>query len=399
MKKLNPKQMTYSQISEVGRVTPHDLQLFEKKQNAEIKTYLQSPKAFDAYLKSKPHHSLEIYSDGGQVKFVQPSIKSKQNICIHDFLNFTCNEESYNRDIVITDADLILQASSIIKSIFGFGISVIRASGAFFYTRSYELGDNYGLVCHGGQNSTLLVSINGTGLSQATPNWEVRLYRFLQSAIQPSITRVDLAHDMFDAPLFTVDHYLREYEKAKFTNYSKAPKVGQAGNWLTANDDGRTLYIGKRTNGLFCRIYEKGLQLKSKEKPTWVRIEVELKSVDRIIPLEVLLFPDQFLAGSFPAFRFISQSFKRIQTYQHEVKADLIHREKWAKRQTGGFIKLLSELGYSPDEIIKMLEGDKVPKPFQKKFLENSKQSICETPASQDANTNPLDDFLNNDEV
>lgn len=394
---MKNSKRTYSQvdIDNIGRVTPADMMAFAKKQNAEIKSYLQSPAAFDAYLKSKPEHGLEIYSDGGQVKFVQPVVKSKLHLAIIDWLNFTCNEESYNTQFSVIDDDLIIQVSDTLKRIFGFGISTVRSSGAFFYTRSYELGDNYGMVCHGGQNNTILVSLNAVGLSQAKDNWEVRLFRFLQTAIQANITRIDLAHDLFNAPLFTVDHYLNQYEKGAFTNYSRPPKVGQAGNWLTANDDGRTLYIGKRTNGLFCRIYEKGLQLKSVDKPTWVRIEVELKNVDRIIPLEVLLFPHQFLAGSFPAFRFISQSFKRIETYQHEVKADLNHREKWAKRQTGGFIKLLNELGYSPAEIMQKLEGEKVPKVFRRKFLENEKTSICESPVSQVANLNPLDNFIN----
>lgn len=379
---------------EAGRWTPEIQAEYEKKQGAAFNNWLNSPQALTEYLEGqKSDLVMQIFSDGGKVKFLQNRVKSHQNICFIDWLNFTVNEESFNIENVISDDEVILCASRILKSIFGFGISLQNTNGAFFYSRSYELGDNYGLLCHGGQNRTVLISLNGTGLSQASPNWETRLYRFLELSTMPKITRIDLAHDMFDAPRFSVDHFLGVYHRGGFQNGGRPPKVGQAGNWLGFDEDGRTLYIGKRTNGLYARIYEKGLQLESVDKPTWLRIEIELKSVDRIIPLEVLLKPHEYFAGSFPALRSFAFQSTRVETLRHEVRADFDHRVKWAKRQSGGFLKLLGELDYTPDQIFNMLEGKEVPKAFRQKFLDNPKKSICEIQASQVANSSVLPDL------
>lgn len=379
---------------DAGRWTPEVQEAYEKKHGEEFRNWLNSPEALTEYLDGEQSHLvMNIFSDGGKVKFQQNRVKSKQDICFIDWLNFTVNEESFNVENVVTDDELIFCASRVVKSIFGFGISTQKPNGAFFYSRSYELGDNYGMLCHGGQNRTVLVSLSATGLSQAVPNWETRLYRFLELATQPNITRIDLAHDIFDAPKFTIDHYLNVYHKGGFQNGGRPPKVGQAGNWLSANDDGRTFYIGKRVNGLYTRIYEKGLQLQSADKPTWLRLEVELKSVDRIIPLEVLLKPHEYFAGAYPAFKSFAYQQSRVETLRHEVRADFDHRVKWAKRQSGGFLKLLGELDYSPDQIFSMLEGKEIPKAFRQKFLENPKKSICEIQASQVANSSMLPDL------
>lgn len=367
---------------------------FDRKQGASFNNWLNSSDAFEEYLSGDNKNLvLQIFSDGGRVKFQQGKVKSKQDICIVDWLNFTVNEESFNVEHAISDDELILLASSIIKSIFGFGISFQRDTGAFFYSRSYELGDGYGMLCHGGQNRTVLISINGTGCQQASENWETRLYRFLEISINPKITRIDLAHDIFDAPKFLIDHYLGLYMSGMFQNGGRPPKVTQAGNWLTENQDGRTLYIGKRVNGLYTRIYEKGYQVESLEKPTWLRIEIEFKSVDRILPLEILLRPHEFFAGAYPALRSFSLKQKRVDTITHEVRADFNHRVKWAKRQSGAFLKLLHELDYTPEQIYKMLEGKDIPKAFRQKFLENKNQSICEIQRSQVANSTHFADL------
>ncbi len=329
-----------------------------------------------------------VFIENGKVKQMLGFHKIDQDIAFIDWLNFTVKDDTFKTTQLLNDDDkssendfdLVINCSKYLCYIFGFGLTVIRNSGAFFYDRSYEIGNKYGMVCHGGQSNSLLVSINGTGLSQASTGWEYRLYNFLNNSVLPNITRIDLAHDDFEPSFFTVDNCLAEYLKGSFKNGKRNPSVSQAGNWIEPDGRGRTFYIGKRTNGLFCRIYEKGLQLQSSENPNWVRCEVELKSVDRIIPLEVLLRPHEYFAGSFPIFNQLNQIQTRVETYQHEVKADLSHRIKWGKRQSGGFIKLLSDLDYSDIEIIQMLKAEKIPKSFKQKFLENDLQHLHEIP-------------------
>lgn len=329
-----------------------------------------------------------LFIVNGKVKTLVGKRSIKQNIAFIDYINFTVKIETFRDDTIEQTIEatktraIVIYASKVLFKIFGFGITVIRPTGLNFYERSYELGNKYGHFCEGGQNFTALISISGVGLAQATEGWENRLFIFLKSASQANITRIDLAHDDFDASTFSVDHCLSEFMKGSFKNGKRQPTVTQAGNWIQPDGKGRTLYIGKRTNGLFVRIYEKGLQLGSTEKPNWVRCEVELKAIDRIIPFEVLLRPHHYLAGSFPIFNQLNKIQTRVETYQHEVKADLAHREKWGKRQSGGFINLLSQLGYTDTQIIEKLKGKKVPKAFQQKFLENNLSNVHQVPST-----------------
>jgi phage replication initiation protein len=389
--KNNLNQIELKRLLESSVYTEQDQLDYNNNLIKSLYSQLSDSEKFTEYLNNNPKFKFHLTSDRGQIKLIELQQKSNQDICIIDWLNFTVNEESFNTDLVLTDSDLIRLVSDLLQFIFGFGISTVRPTGAFFYKRSYELGDGYGLVCHGGQNNTILISLNGTGLQHAPENWESRLYNFLEVAISPTITRIDLAHDIFDADENLIHFYLSEYMNGKFQKSGRPPKINQVGNWLTPNTDGRTLYIGKRTNGLFCRIYEKGYQLQSEDYPNWLRIEVEIKSVDRYLPHDILLRPHEYFAGSYPALQNFSQTFTKLDTIKHEVRADFEHRKKWAKRQTGAFIKLLSELGYTPQQIVDDLEGSKIPRAFEQKFLDNTKSSIHAEPASENANTNPLD--------
>lgn len=377
MKKTDlPTFAELDQTLKAGLLTPADFAEIEKQNNG-------------------------LFIENGKVRQLVGKRAIKQDIAFIDWLNFTVKDSSFNDEKIDSESDttlnhneLIINASRKLNKIFGFGISLVRPSGAFFYERSYELGNKYGMVCHGGQANSLLVSINGTGLAQSSEGWQNRLFIFLKSSVAPSITRIDLAHDDFNPSFFTVDNCLNEFLKGSFKNGKRQPSVSQAGNWIEPDGKGRTLYIGRRTNGLFCRIYEKGLQLGSESSPEWVRCEVELKSVDRHIPLEVLLKPHHFFAGSFPIFNVLSQVQTRVETYQHEVSADIDHRTKWAKRQTGSFIKLLSDIGFDDDEIIQKLKAKQLPKAFKQKFLENDLKSVHQLPrrASEHSNTGAIKD-------
>lgn len=337
-----------------------------------------------------------LFIENGHVKVLVGKRAIKQKITFIDWLNFTVKDITFNPEKIdhenatVGRTELIIHVSKKLDFIFGFGITLVRPTGAFFYERSYELGNKYGLVCHGGQNGSLLVSINGTGLAHAKEGWQNRLYIFLKSSVAPSITRIDLAHDDFKPTFFTVDNCLSEFLKGSFTNGKRQPSVSQAGNWIQPDGKGRTLYIGRRTNGLFCRIYEKGLQLGSLENSEWVRCEVEIKSVDRIIPLDILLKPHHYFAGSFPIFNVLNTVQTRIDTYQHEVKADIAHRTKWAKRQTGSFINLMNQLGFNDTEIVEKLIAEKLPPKFKQKFLDNDLQSVHEFSRQAVAHSNTL---------
>lgn len=51
---------------------------------------------------------------------------------------------------------------------------------------------------------------------------------------------------------------------------------------------------------------KKGRQLGDKASE-WVRVEAEMKSVNRIIPFDALLRPGEYLAAAYPAFAWINE--------------------------------------------------------------------------------------------
>jgi phage replication initiation protein len=320
-----------------------------------------------------------LYIDRGRLKKTLVKRHVKTEIAHIDWLNFTFQDSTLqhiNSD-VFTDFDIIVEMSKQLKLIFGLVITTVRPNGANFYDRSYDIGDGYGLVCHGGQNNTILVSLNAQSFMHMNEGWQNRLYAWLENTAQlPSITRIDLAHDSFEPDFFTVDNMLTEFKKGSFNNGNRSPSVSQAGNWVTPDDKGRTLYIGKRTNGLFCRIYEKGLQLSSIEFPRWVRVECEIKAVDRIIPNDILLTPHIYLAGAYPVLSVLNETQSKIKTIANEIKSDINHRVKWGKRQNGSLIKLLQELEYTNEQIIDVLKADKLPRKFAQRYIKSDAPSI-----------------------
>jgi phage replication initiation protein len=96
-----------------------------------------------------------------------------------------------------------------------------------------------------------------------------------------------------------------------FNNGGRDPKANPVGfspfgdEIPIENGDGRTFYVGSRDSDLLYRGYEKGKQQGDPRSP-WVRHEVEWKGRDRVIPLDVVLRPHEYLAGMYPALAWIS---------------------------------------------------------------------------------------------
>lgn len=258
-----------------------------------------------------------------------------------DWINFTCKQESfhdeYSESSGIHDTRIIDDISFACEKIFGFGITHQRESGANFYKRSFVLGDSWGMVCHGGQRQTVLVSVTGQGCAAAKPGWEQRLKDWLETyAINGRITRIDLAHDDYNG-MVTVDDYSRLYDENGFNCGGRNPDCENRGNWKTPNGKGRSFYVGNRENGKFFRAYEKGMQLGDKTS-SWVRAEVEFKSVDRDIPTEVLTHAGEYLAAAYPCLGWINTAQERIKTINKAVKITYEKSIEWLRTQVGAYL-------------------------------------------------------------
>ncbi|CAN5907004.1 hypothetical protein BH11PSE12_BH11PSE12_17250 [soil metagenome] len=293
---------------------------------------------------------------GRRVKTVLTRIRTENQLCIVDWLNFTVHEDTFQKMSgykLVSTEDVICEASKQLQKIFGFGITSQRDQGMNFYRESWVLGDDMGFVCLGGQENTMLVTLTGQGCTIANQGWETRLYAFLSNTncVRPSISRIDLAHDDFAGKYLSVDWAETQWHVRGFNTSRGGRKVNIecVGNWHAPTGAGRTLNIGMRTSGKFLRVYEKGRQL-GDVTSEWCRAELEIKSSDRIIPLDILLQPSDYFAGAYPCF----EQFAHIDTPKR-VKL----REKVAHIVTDAAVKITKHQYGKYLSVFRQLWGDK----------------------------------------
>lgn len=317
---------------------------------------------------------VDLILDGGVVKQVMRRTGLNGDVGFIDWLHITCHEDTAHHvgwpGSTLTDDDIVNAMSYSMSEIFGFGVSGQHDKGRNFYRRSYELGDGYGALMHGGQRNTVMLQITGTGLAAARPGWQWRLLNWLEGvAVNPRLTRVDVAHDCFDGE-YTPEQADCDYDAGLFRldRSPKNPEVEHRGNWKIQNQKGRTLNIGVRTSGKYARIYEKGRQLGDKNSK-WVRVEVEFKGVDRVIPFDVLINPGCYLAGAYPAFGWIQDKQDRIRTTRQQKVCEKEQKESWIKHVAGSDLWVLHEVeeGETPEEralnlITRLKNESKLPK-------------------------------------
>ncbi|MFA7238883.1 MAG: replication initiation factor domain-containing protein [Sulfuricellaceae bacterium] len=286
-----------------------------------------------------------VLTDSGKIKIIPKRRGYGGKSAFVDWLNYTFHESTLSRaGHLVTDEELILHYSEKLERILGYSITAVNPSGRHFYQKSYVLGDNFGLVCYGGQRNTLLTSISGEGLAAAKPGWEKRLHDFLtEIAVSPKLTRVDVAHDDYNGDHYSVDQAKYEFETGLYNNGGRTPDCEQRGNWYRPNGKGRTFYVGHRINGKYARIYEKGKQLGDKES-SWCRVEVEFKSVDRVMPFDILLNPGESLAAAYPAFGWISEEQSVIRTIQKTTEISYEAMCNWLIRQCGSALAVVAEI-------------------------------------------------------
>lgn len=314
----------------------------------------------------KPVSTVRLVLEDGVVKEIPQRRGWGGDSAFIDWINLTIGEETIVKitseegsHVAVSDDELMLHMSVTLTDIFGFGITSKRDKGANFYRYSWVIGDGWGMVCYGGQRNTIMVTLNGSGCAAAKYGWEHRLMRFLENSQRSRLTRVDLAHDDYTGTTYSVDKADKDHTDGEFNCGGRNPDCEYRGNWKNPNGKGRTFNVGNRTNGKFCRVYEKGRQLGDKNSE-WVRIEVEFKSTDRVIPFDCLIRPGEYLAASYPAFNWINEHQERIYTTQKVVQASVERAVKWIKHQCGASIGQMVDL-FGVDEFLKKVVREGVP--------------------------------------
>jgi phage replication initiation protein len=197
-----------------------------------------------------------------------------------------------------------------------------------------------GSIAYGGESQRgrwmFQLTGKGCGLLQ---DWEAA--REFLEGLDARLTRVDLAADFLNGE-HTVDEAVKMHAEGGFTNGGRPPSTEVAGDWLEGVR-GRTLYIGKGTNGKMLRVYEKGRQLGDLDS-MWTRFEVQLGNRDRDIPMDVLTDRDAFFGGCYPALAsLVADAAQRIPTTRTESKTTLGHLLYHARRSYGKLFDVLAK--------------------------------------------------------
>jgi len=125
------------------------------------------------------------------------------------------------------------------------------------------------------------------------PGWRQKIASLI-TAVEGKITRVDLALDFFDGLTGGMDRIRSDYMHGAMDHWGKRPKCNLVGDWC--NGVARSFYIGSKEAGKQTNVYEKGHQLfgNSSGNP-WIRAELRYGNKLRVLPVDVLTRPDDFL--------------------------------------------------------------------------------------------------------
>ena len=182
--------------------------------------------------------------------------------------------------------------------------------------------------------------------------------------MRPRITRCDVAHDFFNGE-YSPLQAMTDHDKGLFDVKNMRPKSECRGAaWRNEDGSGKTFYIGRRGSSKLARIYEKGRQLGDKQS-LWVRFEIEFRSGDSLIPLDILMLPGAYLTGAYPVGeRIFNNESLRIEAKKNTVQLTLEQRIYHGKNQIGRLMNFLLDSGHAPEAVCRMLRADdgKYPK-------------------------------------
>jgi len=233
-----------------------------------------------------------------------------------------------------------------------------RDRGWFGYTHRIQLGD-FGLLGYGGesQNGTMHVELNAQACRRIEDWQAVRVWGEVYGAV---ITRVDCAHDDFAGQVIDIPRAIEWYRQGAFTASGRPPKAHLEDD--LGSGAGRTLGVGRRGSGKYLRVYEKGKKLGDAASP-WVRAEVELHNKSRVIPWDVVLRPDEYLAGAYPALRILSAAQCRVVTTRRTAEISYDGMVENTRMQGGKAVNVMWRvLGGDCTAVVSELRREGTPK-------------------------------------
>lgn len=234
-----------------------------------------------------------------------------------------------------------------------------RATGLHCYAYSCRSDAGGVILAWGGNADTVLLQIPGDACARVE-DWHA--FRAFVEAHAGHLTRVDLAYDDV-AGVHTVDEAAALWQAGAFKMQlgGRNPKASQAGNWLQPDGTGRTLYVGKLTNGKELCVYEKGMQL-GREFDPWVRWEARFSNRDRELPLAMLVEPVEFFRGAYPCLTFVAGEPCRIATRKAQERISVEKLTRHCREAYGPLVGVLVASGLEADAVIERVRRDGLPR-------------------------------------
>lgn len=225
---------------------------------------------------------------------------------------------------------------------------------------SFSQHSKVGNVClaWGGNGNTVYLDIPGDACARVEEWGLLEWWIFERGGW---LTRVDLAYDDFDG-VHPVQEAVDRYRAGDFIAGGRPPKVNCQGNWIDPDGLGRTLYIGQRKNGKQLCVYEKGMQL-GDPGSTWVRWEARFGNVDRVLPLDMLTRPREYLSAAYPALEFLgggTHARVRVRKAQERIAVEKLTEH--ASSSYGGLVDFLMRQGAIAGDVVTKLRRDAVPR-------------------------------------
>lgn len=232
------------------------------------------------------------------------------------------------------DGEIVVDLATHFAKLLGFTLGESRP-GRDYYEHSFtilnENGQEVASVSGGGesQRGTFCFSLKGNGCTFAKHGWEQRLYDFF-APLSAKVTRIDLARDFFEGQ-YGYQQAVQAFNDGEFSYRGRAPSKMAVGDLIDGHST--TFQVGKRESGKIFRGYDKGHQFKLMDDKWW-RSEVELRSNNRIIPLETLIRPASYFAGAYGFTARILEDVvpQKIPTLQKVAEASVERTIRWFER-------------------------------------------------------------------
>jgi phage replication initiation protein len=208
------------------------------------------------------------------------------------------------------------------------------------------------------------LDLSGSACARIT-QWHL-IQTWIAAQFDYKITRVDLAADFLEGE-YTVEDAKEWYLAGEFNAGGRMPRHSTPGDWFSPHY-GRTLEVGRRENGKMLRCYEKGRQL-GNPSSKWTRFEVELRNIDRDIPLDVLTNTDEYFVGAYKCLqKILTAAAEKIKTHQAEGEISLERLTECAKTSYGQLFNVLRAT-MSAGDVLDHLSRSGVPKRLEKASL------------------------------